>query len=762
MARTAKRKHEEAVERVVAAREELRAQARTRIGVTGGEESSERLRDVLKRHELSLYPLTALGILSIVDTFQSYAFRVLAPEISAALGVGKGAIAGAIALATFAGVLGPLPVAALVGQKARRALIIVVTGIAWSIVAITTGFVTAIAGLALVLLLDGLTTASVNTLHWPLLLDTYPPEGRVRALSAWFAFGNFGNVLAPLLVALFTTVFALTWRGTFVALGLISFLAALTAIGLRDPGFGRWDTEQIRATVREKETGKKQLEEVGLSEADVTLGFFEIVRRLTLIPSVRRFLVVQTIFGVFLIPFQTFLAFFLDEKWNLGPGGRGVFTAFTAGLSIVALAIYGKRGEAMFRADPARVVKLAGWLALAQVLLICVAALVPAFALVVACFGLAFSLIAVIQPSLSIAVFSVMPSGMRPHASALLGIALAVGGLAGALLLGSVDSQYGIVGTMVSLVVPGVIGALILRTAAPLVPVDLDRMIDETLEDEEIQQINASGKTLPMLACRKIDFSYGHVQVLFDVDFTVEDGEMVGLLGTNGAGKSTLLKVISGIGLPTAGSVRFGGADITYLDAERRLRLGITQVPGGRAVFGPMDVVENLRVFGYSLGRSRRDVDAAIERSFEAFPRLAERRDSKASTLSGGEQQMLGLSKALMLKPRLLLIDELSLGLAPVIVSRLLDMVEEINKQGTAVVLVEQSVNIALNLVEHAYFMEKGEMRFDGRSADLLKRDDLLRAVFLGTATTPTTPTTPKRSGGADGKRTRARKGRKR
>jgi ABC-type branched-subunit amino acid transport system ATPase component len=251
------------------------------------------------------------------------------------------------------------------------------------------------------------------------------------------------------------------------------------------------------------------------------------------------------------------------------------------------------------------------------------------------------------------------------------------------------------------------------------------------LEDEEIRQINATGGRLPMLACRKIDFSYGHVQVLFGIDFTVDDEELVALLGTNGAGKSTLLKVVSGIGLPSSGSVRYRGADITYLDAERRLRLGITQVPGGRAVFGPMDVVENLRVFGYALGRKRREVDGAIERSFAAFPRLAERRNQKASTLSGGEQQMLGLAKALMLKPRLLLVDELSLGLAPVIVGQLFDMVREINRDGTAVVLVEQSVNIALNLAEHVYFMEKGQIRFDGKSRDLLRRDDLLRAVFL-------------------------------
>ncbi len=148
-------------------------------------------------------------------------------------------------------------------------------------------------------------------------------------------------------------------------------------------------------------------------------------------------------------------------------------------------------------------------------------------------------------------------------------------------------------------------------------------------------------------------------------------------------------------------------------------------------MFGPMSVVDNMRSFGFTLGKRRAALDEAIEKSFDMFPRLAERRNQKAVTLSGGEQQMLGLSKALILEPRLLLIDELSLGLAPVIIGQLLKMVKEINSQGTAVVLVEQSVNIALGLVEHAYFMEKGEIRFDGSAPDLLARNDLLRAVFL-------------------------------
>ena len=721
---------DDVVDELEQARRDLHARARERLGVHGSGDGQEpiALRELLRRPGVSAYPLFALGLLAIVDTFQGYAFTVLAPEISASLGVGKGAIGAAIAVKTLANAVGPLPMAALSQRHARRALLVVATGIAWSVVALSTGFVTAIAGLLAVLVFDGLTTASVSALHSPLLLDSYPPEGRVRALSYYQGANSFGNVLAPLLVAVLATYGNLTWRGVFVVMGLLSLGAALSTLRLRDPGFGTWDTEQIRRTVHER-AGASATDE--LSEDDVTLGFFEIVQRLLLIPTIRRLLVAESVFGVLLIPYQTFLAFFLQEQWNLGPGPRGLFTAFLAAVAIVALVLFGRRGEALFSRDPGRVIELASVLLAAGVAIVCVAAVVPVFAVMVLLFATASALFTILGPALSIAVLSVIPARMRPHAAALIGIFVGFGGLAGAIFLGGIDRRFGITGTIVSLLVPGLLGAILLRSTGRFVSDDLDRMIDETLEDEEIRQLQRSGRHLPMLACRGIDFAYGQVQVLFGVDFTVDDGEMVALLGTNGAGKSTLLKVVSGIGLPSAGSVRFRGAEITYLDAERRVGLGITQVPGGRAVFGPMTVVENLRVFGHTVRRDRKAVESAIERSFAAFPRLAERRNQKAVTLSGGEQQMLGLSKALILRPRLLLVDELSLGLAPIIVGQLLEMVREINRDGTAVVLVEQSVNIALGLVDHAYFMEKGAIRFDGRSADLLERADLLRAVFL-------------------------------
>jgi ABC-type branched-subunit amino acid transport system ATPase component/MFS family permease len=712
-----------AVAEVETTRDALRDRARADLGVTG-DDNAPPLREVLREEGLTVYPIVALGTLNVVDAFQSYAFTVMTPEISRALGISLAAIAGIRTLQFLAISLAPLPMAALSQMGRRRALLCIVTGVAWSVVTLTTGFVTSLIALLVVLVLDGLSTGSVAALHAPLITDSYPPRARVRAFSAYAAIVTSGNIAAPLLVGVCAGLLDLTWRGVFLAMGCVSLLGTLFAIRLRDPGFGRFDTERLRAEVTDEPSG-----DVG--EDEVRLGFFEIVRRLLLIPTIQRMMAGYLVFGVMLIPFSTFLAEFLDERWGLGPGSRGAFFAGTAAIGVAGLLLWGKRGEEQFRKDPAKVISNAGTFLTAAVVLIAVGAMMPVFALMFAFFAAGTLLVALLTPGLAISTMSIVDAKWRPHLAALSGIFQAAGSILGVFFLSGIYTRYGIGGALVALVVPGVAGALVIRSARTLITADLDRMIDEILEAEEIKQIVATGGRLPMLACREVDFSYGQLQVLFGVDFTVDDGEMVALLGVNGAGKSTLLKVVSGIGLPSRGSVRFRGQDITFLDAERRLRLGITQIPGGRAVFGPMTVVENLRSFGYTMRSDKKRLDESIEHCLEAFPRLAERRNSQAVTLSGGEQQMLGLSKALMLRPRLLLIDELSLGLAPVIVAQLLEMVRRINQDGTAVVLVEQSVNVALELAEHAYFMEKGEIRFDGRSRELLERDDLLRAVFL-------------------------------
>jgi branched-chain amino acid transport system ATP-binding protein len=250
-----------------------------------------------------------------------------------------------------------------------------------------------------------------------------------------------------------------------------------------------------------------------------------------------------------------------------------------------------------------------------------------------------------------------------------------------------------------------------------------------TLEHDVLPSGNGA-----LLQCTGIDMAYGPVQILFDVDFTVTEGEIVALLGTNGAGKSTLLKGICGLVRPKKGSVVFAGEDVTKLPADVTTHRGISLMPGGKGVFPTLTVAENLRLAAWLIKSDQARVEAAKAEVETLFPILKSRTSQMAGNLSGGEQQMLALGGALMTMPKLLMIDELSLGLAPTIVAQLLEVVREIHRRGTTIVIVEQSINVALNLAERAVFMEKGAVRFEGQAAELLERPDILRSVFIAGA----------------------------
>ncbi len=222
--------------------------------------------------------------------------------------------------------------------------------------------------------------------------------------------------------------------------------------------------------------------------------------------------------------------------------------------------------------------------------------------------------------------------------------------------------------------------------------------------------------------------------VLQGIDLHLDEGEVVALLGTNGAGKSTLLKSISGIVEADRGAIVLDGRDITHAPPNEIAALGIVQMPGGQGVFGSLTVKENLELAGWTNRRDPAGVKAATAEVLEMFPVLADRLDSPAANMSGGQQQMLALAMSFVMRPKVLLIDELSLGLAPVVVGQLLPIVRRMADDGVTVVLVEQSVNVALTVAERAYFMERGKIMFDGPTAELLERPDLLRSVFLSAA----------------------------
>ena len=259
---------------------------------------------------------------------------------------------------------------------------------------------------------------------------------------------------------------------------------------------------------------------------------------------------------------------------------------------------------------------------------------------------------------------------------------------------------------------------------------------------------------MALLEVNDVDVYYGSVQALRGVSLRVEAGERVALLGANGAGKTTTLRTISGLLAPKRGSIAFDGEEIGGLPAYAVVGRGVAHGPEGRALFPGLTVEENLR-FGYLPRRKDKEgYPAALQRAFDYFPRLMERRAQAAGTMSGGEQQMLVVARALMSSPKLLIVDELSLGLAPKIVAQLFDIIRDVNATGTAVLIVEQFVHMALANTDRAYVLTKGEVVLDGRSSDLLGSDELL-ASYLGGEVAGPEPATPTAMNGASPRRRR-------
>ncbi len=242
--------------------------------------------------------------------------------------------------------------------------------------------------------------------------------------------------------------------------------------------------------------------------------------------------------------------------------------------------------------------------------------------------------------------------------------------------------------------------------------------------------------TAPILETVDLRVSYGKLNVLAGVSVQVFDGEAVGLLGTNGAGKSTLLKAACGMLPIEGGSVLIAGEDMTKASPRAILDRGLVQIPGGRATFPSLTIDESLRVAAWPFRKDKGRVQAGFDRVFETFPILGERRSQLAGTLSGGQQQMLALARALVQDPKLLIIDELSLGLAPIITAGLVEIVKSIQGGGVAVLLVDQRLATAIEMTDRAYFLERGQVRFDGPTAELAERGDLVRSVFLAGADT--------------------------
>jgi len=236
---------------------------------------------------------------------------------------------------------------------------------------------------------------------------------------------------------------------------------------------------------------------------------------------------------------------------------------------------------------------------------------------------------------------------------------------------------------------------------------------------------------MALLELRDVHTYYGHVHALKGITISVEEGEIVTLLGANGAGKTTTLNTISGLLRPRRGQIIFEGRVINDVPAHQIVRLGICQAPEGRKIFSTLTVDENLNMGAYSLGNDRKAIEENRRRVFELFPRLKERRKQIAGTLSGGEQQMLSIGRALMARPKLLTLDEPSLGLAPMLVRAIFETIKEINERGVTILLVEQNARAALKLADRGYVLETGRVVLSGTAEELM-RDERVRKAYLG------------------------------
>ncbi|MFN2522963.1 MAG: ATP-binding protein [Mycobacteriales bacterium] len=672
--------------------------------------------------------LAVLSVLNLLDYAGSAALSVLGPDVQRSLGLSDTGLGVIASLAALTFVVGAVPLGIL-GDRVSRTRLTAVCATAAAVATLLTGAVQAVWQLAAARLVTGAGQASILPVNSSLLADAYPVRGRARVFSVHNLMPSLGYVVGPLLAGIVARV-AGGWRAAYVVLGVLSLVAGLAALRLREPLRGRGD---LAAVLGEEEAERL----AGERRAEPPIAFGPAVQRLLSIRTLFFLLVGVGVLGFSITSVPTYFGLLLERSYGLDALERGYAVAAVEAVSLVGVVVGGIVGDRLFRSSPPKAVLFMAASSAAFALLLPIALHLPGGVVtLVAGVGVAKLFLQLGLVPVYVFVAAVVPTRLRTLGYALLGIyILLLGGLLGNVITGLVSDAHGPRTALVAVSVPASLGAALLTAyGARFARRDLSQTVEEVREEQAEGARVREGGEVPVLQVRNLDAGYGPVQVLFGVDLDVRAGEVLALLGTNGAGKSTLLRAISGLLTPSRGVLRLDGRTITFTDAVTRVGLGVVQVPGGKAVFPNLTVAENLLAGAHRFGWDSQLIGERVDEVVALLPRLAERYDQRAGSLSGGEQQMLAIGKALLLRPRVLLIDELSLGLAPVVVQDLLVVVERLKAAGVTMVLVEQSLNVALSIADRAIFMEKGSVRFSGTAADLLARDDLARAVFLGGA----------------------------
>ena len=552
--------------------------------------------------------------------------------------------------------------------------------------------------------------------RFSLLADYYPPETRGKVFALLGTLRRVGQLMAIFVAGAGIELFG--WRTTVFALAVPLFFMGLFALlKLREP---------VRGYMERKALGAD--EAVAMQE-DEPQSFGEAWRSTFAVRTLRRLFLADAIGGGGDAIVSLFLVLFLAEEYGLQGFELSLFFIPSIVTALAGGVYGGQLVDRLIGRNPGRVLAVyGGFLAISALGVLGYAIRPPLVVLLgfSAIFGFGAALIG---PATSAVYSQVLPPNIRTQGLQITGLAVLPGILVFGNVARTIFGNYGYEETFLFAVPLLLIGGLVAISAGSFFDLDARSAFAASLAAEEWRKAQAEGKG-KLLVCRDIDVEYNGVQVLFGVDFDVEEGEIIALLGTNGAGKSTLLRAISGISQASGGAVVFDGRDVTHMPPHEVAARGIIQMPGGRGIFPELSVKENL-LLALWMVEEPEEAKERLAEVFEIFPQLLERAGTEARALSGGEQQQLSLAQAFLGKPRLLLIDELSLGLSPAVVAQLLDIVREIHRRGVSIVVVEQSVNVALAIADKAVFMEKGEVRFFGPTADLLSRPDILRAVYV-------------------------------
>ncbi len=691
-------------------------------GVADGEPPP--LRPVLREHGVA--PIGLMFTAALLPAMIESGIGFLAPDIQRTFGISDTAL-GAVA---FAGAAAPLAIGipiALWSDRGRRTTVAAAALGLWALAVPFLGLAPSALVFVLVALVAGVGRAAPNSAHLSYLSDAYPIEVRARIFVLHRGADAIGRTAGGGVIALIAAVAGGTagWRWAMLT-GLLGLPVAFALTRAREPAKG--DREQAHI-----------VDASGLRTTDspdaapkVLLG--SALQRLLRIKSLYYQFVAMAVLGFAAVGIPLFGALYLDRQWGLGTGERGTVSVIVSFAAFLGIILPWRYGDKLYRRSPDLPLRLGGVSLAAFGVVYATALYMPRLWMVVVGFFIAEACLAPLATAILQTVAATAPPAMRSLTFAMFGVySLVFGGFAGGVILGAVSDARGPRFALTLMGPITIVGGVLLVVGSRYVKGDITLAIEDVLEDYQEQRRTSHGGATKALQVHNLDFAYGTQPVLFDMSLEVDEGEMCALLGTNGAGKSTLLRVVAGLDHPTRGTVRLFGTNATYLEAEQVMAMGVTMLPGGKATFPSLTTEENLRAGSFRF-RNQQRLKEGIDEVYAAFPSLELRRSNAAGTLSGREQQMLALGRALIHRPRLLLIDELTLGLAPKVVGELLGIVRRINEAGTTVIVVEQSVNLALTLAQRALFLERGEVRYDGPTVGLFQRDDLLRPVFLGDA----------------------------